>query len=220
VDQLLWELGARLGATPPITVGTPYGRVTFTVVPPRRPLPARYFDDDLSDYMFTVRTSGQLLVGRHAFEADGSPGEIHQVWCGDDTLDDYDYAASARPRYPRLGRVPRGSSKVEAAAAALDAWNAEAAAWEDDATLELRHLLRAAETAHVMRLNAKTVVWSAADDWDEDEHDQLRRELLLVTADGLDGDERKAAHRVAENFHGTSRELVEAVRAILAPRAR
>jgi len=176
LDQLLWELGARLGATPPITVGTPYGPVTFTVVPPRRPLPAQYLDDDLRDYVFTVCTS-------------------------------------VMDRYGRQMRVGTAMAELEG--------DAVSAAWEDDATLEVRHLLQAAETAHAMRLNAATLVWSAEDDWDEEEHDQLRGELLLVTADGLDGDERRVALAAIDGgLTGTSGELLDAVRAILAPQTR
>lgn len=94
------------------------------------------------------------------------------------------------------------------------AYEAGLDAWEDDATLEIRRLLHASDLTHDLRCQART-----AEGLRGSRNDALRRNLLRGTANGLEGDERKAAQRIANTFPGTSHELIAAVRALLRPPA-
>jgi len=193
LDSLTRELDARLVATPPITVDTPYGPLTFTTVPPNHALhgePLDAYDRDWTD----VTTSGQLRVGRRTFTLEGAP--LHA-----DSARGAGYQRVLDQHGERLARRSSGSDVAGVAAFR---------AWDDDSTSGLRHLLAASSSAHALRRLPRGV---------QGPHSTLtgllRRGLLRVTADSLTGMECQAARKIADDFPGTSRELVGAVRALL-----
>jgi len=202
VNELVRELDARLAATPPVVVGTRYGDVAFTVVPPdhTESVDTHYIGDTL----FGVAVSGELTVSRTLVTLAGTP---------DDDERSLSYSGDG------LSVLTADGTRTAPAASRCPATAAVRQAWESAVTLPLRHLLDARTAArHVwvtvaMRQGADA---HPLPDYHPAQVQQLHRELLRVTADSLEGPERQAAQQVADAFPGTSQELIGAVRALLA----